>query len=578
MCSKSDKTAISKRKFQFSICLLFGQSTSSSPTEEEDDMRRDWICCDVCEKWYHYSCVAIEEWEILIIDKYHCPSCVPTRGPSLQRKAANRHRYEFYRLNADHLPVQIGTPKWMDSFVPREGDFPSPPEDMIRVLEDGHKLKNFWKDDQVWKTPFKIKNKDGLGLKVPEPGFTFADVVDIMGRDRSVDTIDVYGQNTYPMSLGRFLDLYQSENRERLYNILSLEFSTCPKMSELVAPPSIVGEISWVHRFWPEVKHSAHKHLFKEGEFSEELNWVKTCNKTTQVYDPYEEHKKARPDVALFCLAGMGGSFTDFHIDFGGSSVWYNVFKGQKIFYVVEPTEENIGMYDQLQRSQLKYENFLSDQEGVTTYRVVVNEGETLLIPSGWIHAVYTPVDSLVFGGNFLHSLNIKMQIRMNFMEAEQNISVRFRYPSFELCNRYAASVILTTLRKCRKTYSHLPKHFEDGMQTLISAMRRWDKTEAKSDYAWCHPSYGNLTENLRNEFLKYKKRMRKRPPPSEPSVPVAPKPEKVKRVFLSNTINLKPVSNVVLSATPVKKTPSPVDSKSKSKSTSLMLLRLRLR
>ena len=40
-----------------------------------------------------------------------------------------------------------------------------------------------------------------------------------------------------------------------------------------------------------------------------------------------EEHKKSRPDVALFCLCGMGGSYTDFHIDFGGSSVWYHIYK-----------------------------------------------------------------------------------------------------------------------------------------------------------------------------------------------------------------------------------------------------------
>lgn len=32
---------------------------------------------------------------------------------------------------------------------------------------------------------------------------------------------------------------------------------------------------------------------------------------------------------------------------------------------------------------------------------------------TGWIHAVLTPVDCLAFGGNFLHSLNIDMQLRL---------------------------------------------------------------------------------------------------------------------------------------------------------------------
>lgn len=35
-----------------------------------------------------------------------------------------------------------------------------------------------------------------------------------------------------------------------------------------------------------------------------------------------------------------------------------------------------------------------------------------LNLSPGWIHAVLTPVDCLAFGGNFLHSLNIDMQLR----------------------------------------------------------------------------------------------------------------------------------------------------------------------
>ena len=46
-------------------------------------------------------------------------------------------------------------------------------------------------------------------------------------------------------------------------------------------------------------------------------------------------------------------------------------------------------------------------------YRVVLNAGETMMIPSGWIHAVFTPKPPLVFGGNFLHSLNIPMQLQV---------------------------------------------------------------------------------------------------------------------------------------------------------------------
>lgn len=39
------------------------------------------------------------------------------------------------------------------------------------------------------------------------------------------------------------------------------------------------------------------------------------------------------------------------------------------------------------------------------------------MLCSGWIHAVYTPVDSMVFGGNFLHSFNIPMQLNICSIE-----------------------------------------------------------------------------------------------------------------------------------------------------------------
>eukprot|EP00499_Haloplacidia_sp_CaronLabIsolate_P001904 CAMPEP_0196787492 /NCGR_PEP_ID=MMETSP1104-20130614/23201_1 /TAXON_ID=33652 /ORGANISM="Cafeteria sp., Strain Caron Lab Isolate" /LENGTH=69 /DNA_ID=CAMNT_0042157829 /DNA_START=14 /DNA_END=220 /DNA_ORIENTATION=- len=36
------------------------------------------------------------------------------------------------------------------------------------------------------------------------------------------------------------------------------------------------------------------------------------------------------------------GSFTDFHVDFGGSSVWYHVLRGRKEFFLVPPTLRNL--------------------------------------------------------------------------------------------------------------------------------------------------------------------------------------------------------------------------------------------
>lgn len=43
--------------------------------------------------------------------------------------------------------------------------------------------------------------------------------------------------------------------------------------------------------------------------------------------------------------------------------------------------------------------------------------GHTFFIPTGWIHAVYTPSDSLVFGGNFLHQFGIEKQLKIAQVE-----------------------------------------------------------------------------------------------------------------------------------------------------------------
>ena len=126
-------------------------------------------------------------------------------------------------------------------------------------------------------------------------------------------------------------------------------------------------------------------------------------------------------EVQKYCLISAASSYTDFHIDFGGSSVWYHVCRGDKIFYLIEPNAANLAAYESWNAMKNHSEHFLADRlvsgsgggDGMQhCYRFEVREGNTIFLPSGWIHAVYTPRDSLVFGGNFLHSYDIPLQIK----------------------------------------------------------------------------------------------------------------------------------------------------------------------
>ena len=56
--------------------------------------------------------------------------------------------------------------------------------------------------------------------------------------------------------------------------------------------------------------------------------------------------------VLLYALMSPAGSYSDFHIDFGGSSVWYHIISGLKVFLVAPPTEHNWSLYEQWASSE----------------------------------------------------------------------------------------------------------------------------------------------------------------------------------------------------------------------------------
>ncbi|KAF8375363.1 jmjd-1.2, partial [Pristionchus pacificus] len=369
-----------------------------SPIEEGDDPH--WISCDGCLNWFHCECVDLEPYETFLIDMFYCVGCHPKFGPSKEKVCVAPHRNKFDALDEVDKPSEIGTKPWIDEFIKDEATkYGPPPADLVKVIEIGHDFEGQFDRNAEWKHVYLVKKKAGLGLQMPEPGEMYIDeLVEILGAKRLVETIDVYRQASVLMSVGRYRELLMRADRPRLFNILSLEF-TGTKLADMVRPPSIVKELSWAERYWPDRNFGPPDTLPSGAE--------EACDSA---------HTDMRPDVELFCLMGMGGSFTDFHIDFGGSSVWYHVYKGQKIFYIVEPTTENLDIY---QKHQLRTDRevFLGDIYGDKCWRVVIDEGSTLMIPAGWIHAVYTPVDSLVFGGNFLTNLNVELQCEVNSHE-----------------------------------------------------------------------------------------------------------------------------------------------------------------
>src|SRR6056300_383706 len=63
----------------------------------------------------------------------------------------------------------------------------------------------------------------------------------------------------------------------------------------------------------------------------------------------------------------------------------------------------------------------------------------TLFIPSGWIHAVFTPKDSLVFGGNFVHRHSLEMQLTIYRPEKRMRVGKEYKFPNYQKLMWYVA-------------------------------------------------------------------------------------------------------------------------------------------
>lgn len=304
--------------------------------------------------------------------------------------------------------------------------------DLIKYM-DGKDFTFEYIQREGLKDPIVFKKSDGLGIQMPDPDFSVSDVKVFVGSKRIVDVMDVNTQKGIEMSMaqwGRYYETPPSE-REKLYNVISLEFSHT-KLEKLVQRPASVDLIDWVDNMWP-------RHL-KERQ----------TDSTNAIIDMHY------PKVQKYCLMSVQDCFTDFHIDFGGTSVWYHILRGKKVFWLIPPSPQNLEMYENWVLSGKQGDIFLGDKCH-DCQRIELLQGYTFMIPSGWIHAVYTPEDTLVFGGNFLHSFNIPMQLNIYSIEDRTRVPTKFRYPFFyDMC-----WYVLDRYLYCLTEKSHLTPEFQ---------------------------------------------------------------------------------------------------------------------
>jgi len=409
---------------------------------------------------------------------------------------ANRHVSKFLNIpRPTHLPQQEVNEKMAKD---RPG---------IQILHNGQELTaaRLLDNDQnlnLREPILVIDSSKSIGMKVPtgkgqKQPVTIREIADLIGHHHPVHVIDVeYQEELEGWSLGDLVDYFEDETRKlhqqphqrqqqqqgpapldpdsnprrrrrkaadkcmhmtdrqrpRVLNQISLEFSTTA-LSEKVLSPRFVRDMDWIDRAWPRKKKV-------DGTLERPID-------------------EAYPRVQYYCLTSAGGCYTDFHVDFGGTSVWYHVLDGEKDFCLIPPTKENLAIYEDWLCRPNQADIFLPDlipDHEKNVVRVSLKMGQTLVIPTAWIHAVYTPTDSLVFGGNFLHGADIPLQLAVHCLECRTRVQEKFRFPFFLPMNFYAGGFYLNKLRR-----GDISTVEVDGLEVLMDALEEWWKVHKNS-------------------------------------------------------------------------------------------------
>ncbi|KAG6878743.1 hypothetical protein C0993_008042 [Termitomyces sp. T159_Od127] len=344
-----------------------GSTRASNPFTKEQ-----WVRCDVCMTWYHWRCAG-SGGDLDAVDKWYCSACLEAdTNLSITFKAPARKSFRK-RAQRDYANLNSG--------------FGSDPRRWSRLLEHktfkedpfkrlaGSEVRLEWleEDHTAMTEPIIIEHPDGLGMTMPSTDFTVNDVVELVGEDTPVEVIGRTSASP-GWTLGKWNEYFNldPEAREKICNVISLEISGT-RLADKILPPRLVRDLDWVENYWPSTR---------KGKGN------------------------AYPKVQLYCLMGVAYAWTDWHVDFAGSSVYYHILRGTKVFYFIRPTLENLKAYEKWSGTELQNHSWLGDMVD-DVYKVELKQGNTMIIPAGWIHAVYTPVDTLVFGGNFLHSYDV---------------------------------------------------------------------------------------------------------------------------------------------------------------------------
>jgi F-box and leucine-rich repeat protein 10/11 len=368
------------------------KSVHAPGVNESHNKLDSWLQCTGCHRWYHILCAGFKDDRgTRDVDKYICPDCEPVMGPTtwVRKSLRAKTSIDYAGLNQGMIqsPEESAEHHWLKPI--KDGRIKFLPDDFARIRPELLTTEYLEKTDGIkrplvipacWNPQFGLDLSDdpdaaGSGgdddaLYVVDsegnehspdrfgagPGdrrevfdygqdlmdmvmprhLTVRRVAELHGADMPLDVIDVKSQQTaQKWNLKKWVDYYESPGDKTIRNVISLEVSQS-KLGRLLQRPKIVRDLDLQDAVWP----------------------LDMSTKAVQFY----------------CLMSVADCYTDFHIDFGGSSVYYHILKGKKTFFFIPPDEKHLKRYEQWNNSPLQNQTFLGNETG-DCRRVDLSEG-----------------------------------------------------------------------------------------------------------------------------------------------------------------------------------------------------------
>lgn len=96
-------------------------------------------------------------------------------------------------------------------------------------------------------------------------------------------------------------------------------------------------------------------------------------------------------------MMSTAGAFSDFHIEFSGTTPWQHIKCGYQFYFLIRPTSNNIELLERYYETEDDNRSFFA--EYVKNCEVVrVNATQTLMIPAGTICEFFERFILMVFG------------------------------------------------------------------------------------------------------------------------------------------------------------------------------------